>query len=185
MKKRIIDFLLIVLLGTLAFALSFVWKEADALLKIIGVLLWALATAYLIYPQKKEEPVNPEYRYAVKPSIMSAPELELYDILLGVVGSRGIVYPQMALISLLDKTTQSSYRNELFRIVDFAVCDRRTFKPLLVIELNDASHKRAERAMRDEKVRCILERAQLPLVTLTLDDLEDERAIRKKVLSAL
>lgn len=185
MKKRIIDFLLIVLLGTLTFALSFVWKEADALLKIIGVLLWALATAYLIYPQKKEEPVNPEYRYAVKPSIMSAPELELYDILLGVVGSRGIVYPQMALISLLDKTTQSSYRNELFRIVDFVVCDRRTFKPLLVIELNDASHKRAERAMRDEKVRCILERAQLPLVTLTLDDLEDERAIRKKVLSAL
>lgn len=56
---------------------------------------------------------------------------------------------------------------------------------MLIIELNDASHKREERRRRDEKVRCIAERAGLGMLTLELDDLPDDRTLRKKIFSSI
>lgn len=79
----------------------------------------------------------------------------------------------------------ASYRNELFRVVDFALFDRNTLKPLLIIELNDASHNRADRKERDEKVKCIAERAGLGVLTLHVGDMPFGRGLRKLIYTAI
>ena len=109
---------------------------------------------------------------------MSAPERAAYELLVAALPEYEI-FPQIALVSVIDKTN-AAYRGELFRVVDFCAFTK-DLTPALAVELNDASHNRADRKSRDEKVKCILDRAGLPLLTLTLDDLSlDARSLRKK-----
>lgn len=186
MKKKL-EFLLTFSIGILLFSLSFAFDGAMAIVSRCVGLVLALFSATLLLrsEEKSKEPVvNLNYEYQVKQSIMSPAEQRLYSLLKCVVGREFEIYPQMALISLVDKKTASSYRNELFRVVDFALVDVRNFKPVLVIELNDASHKRKDRMERDEKVKCILSRAGLNLLTLWVDDFE-EMDLRREIYSAL
>lgn len=113
-------------------------------------------------------PAGAEYRK--KTSIMTEPEIRLYRLLCAALDlSRCTVLPQAALCALVDKVRGGGYRSELFRIADFCIVDARSFEPLLVIELNDASHEREERKLRDEKVAAICADADLPLLTVPLD----------------
>ncbi len=191
MKNRLIEFLLISLLGATLLAFSFVVAgSAVWWLRILGIVLILAGVATLIIKHdsgenEKPEPINKEYGYAVKDTFMTAPERELYARLIKTVGGDFEVFPQVALVSLVDKTTFNSFRNELFRIVDFALCDKKSLKPRLIIELNDASHKRADRIERDEKVKCILERAGLNLLTVTTDERLDDKTLKRRIYSAL
>ena len=184
MSKKTIEFLVVIGLGVVTFALSFIIDEAKTILLIVGLVIIALAIGYLFYKNDKPAPVDEKYKYKKKDSLMSEPEKILYNRLLGEVGKEYDIFPQIALLSVVDKITSASFRNELFRVVDFVLCDRISKEPQLVIELNDASHLRSERRERDEKVKCILERAGLPLLTLALDEI-NAPDLRKRVLTAI
>lgn len=54
--------------------------------------------------------------------------------------------------------------------VDFVICDISTGKPLLVIELNDKSHDRPDRAERDRFVSELLKAASIPLLVMRPND---------------
>lgn len=58
-----------------------------------------------------------------------------------------------------------SYRNKIDRKhVDFLLCDPATMKPIMGVELDDASHVRRDRQDRDEFVDQVFEVAGLPLL---------------------
>ena len=178
MKKIIV----ILLAGAAIAALSFLLAGFDD--GIISDIRWAMfafglivavfACVALIFCVRKGQkrrllPEGAEYRR--KSSIMSAPELELYRTLTEItMRSRYVVLPQIALVSVIDKVKGGGFRNELFRVADFCIADGRSFEPLVLIELNDASHKREERRLRDEKVSAICAAADLPIVTFALGD---------------
>ena len=102
------------------------------------------------------------------------------QVLEGLFGARFRILPQIALISLVDKLNYTSYRNELFRVVDFVVVSP-DFVPLVVVELNDKSHLRADRRERDARVAEILQKASLPLVVLTPDNASDTAYVKRAV----
>lgn len=182
--KKPFKILIVFAVGAAVIALSFFANGAAATVtRIAGVLLVIAAAASLLAPQKNE-PLNPEYAYKVRPSLMTAPEKSAFALLREALPEYEI-YPQIALVSIIDKTS-AAYRNELFRVLDFCVFTRGDVSPVLAVELNDSSHERADRRERDEKVKCILERAGLPLLTLKLADLDlDARAVRKAAKSAM
>ncbi|MBR2988088.1 MAG: DUF2726 domain-containing protein [Clostridia bacterium] len=189
MKKRYLQFLLVFTLGAILFALSFAINGVVAIvLRIVGFILAILSATLLIKSDEDEStqppPVNPDYQYAVKQSLTSPSEQKLFYLLRQSVGNQYEIFPQIALVSLVDKLTAGAYRNELFRVVDFVLADPRTHKPLLVIELNDASHKRKDRQDRDAKVKCILERAGLNMLTLTTENY-DKVNLRREVYLAI
>ena len=93
--------------------------------------------------------------------------------------------PQVALFSVIDKVTNASYRNELFRTCDYCFVDRDTFEPLLLVELNDRSHLRADRQDRDAKVAAICSAARIPLVTFWMDGDLSYNTVRRTVLKAI
>lgn len=95
-----------------------------------------------------------------------------------------IVIPQVCLAAVIKKTDINRYANELFRIIDFGIFDRN-FNITCLIEINDLTHLRKERAARDRKVRRICKAAEIPLITLWTDHGVQKDYIQKRITEAL
>lgn len=74
------------------------------------------------------------------------------------------VVPQINLASVINKTSNGRWHNELFHNIDFGIFDEG-FNILLLVELNDSSHNRPDRIERDFKVRDIAAAASIPFIT--------------------
>lgn len=65
--------------------------------------------------------------------------------------------------------------------VDFLICDKLSFEPLLVIEVDDPSHLRPDRKRRDGLVNFVFRKAHLPILHLTDDSLKDTEDLRVSI----
>lgn len=147
---------------------------------MVGAIVALLSTVGLLYkPREKKQKLTSKYER--KSEVMSEPELEFLKILRQINPDRYEVLPQVALVSVIDKKTNTQYRNELFRICDYCFIDRKTSEPLLLVELNDNSHKRSDRRDRDEKVAAICEDAGIPLVTFWMNEDLDYSYVKRQV----
>lgn len=153
------------------------WIAAAVLVLVGGAMLKKESEKT---PQQIQEKEVLPARYAKKDSLVTPPEQALMDLLRRLFGDRFEILPQIALVSLVEKLNYTSYRNELFRVVDFVITDAG-FYPLVVIELNDRSHLRADRAERDRKVADILQKAGIPLVVLSPEEAADASYVRRSV----
>lgn len=171
------NILIVTALGAVLIALSFLLTDiAKHVCFYVGLALVVASVVAFVYALQKESKDDGN-RYKQK-RLMTEPELEFYNLLKRNYEPKYKVLPQIALLSLVDKTTNTSYRNELFRIVDFVIFDGN-FTPLCAVELNDASHNRSDRKERDEKVKTILEKAGVCIVFVPKDVANEERVVRK------
>ena len=108
------------------------------------------------------------FPYRVRDDFLSAAERSFYHVVFAAVGERGAVCPKVGLNDLFFVTRPHENRSAYNKIgqkhVDFVVCEPRTMKPLFGVELDDASHARADRQARDEFVRQVFTAANLPLL---------------------
>jgi hypothetical protein len=66
-----------------------------------------------------------------------------------------------------DHSKHRTYTNKIDRKhVDFLLCDPKTVRPILGIELDDKSYQRQDRQERDEFVENVFSSAKLPLVRI-------------------
>lgn len=93
-----------------------------------------------------------------------------------------IILPQINLASIIHKDT--TYRNELFRNIDFGVFDL-AYRPLLLIELNDKTHQYKKRRKRDIKVQELCKKANLKLMTFYTSYSNEENYIINRILKTL
>lgn len=109
---------------------------------------------------------QPKKRYESKEYI-SDYEKHFLTIIENQFGQYYRIQPQVALSSIVNKNKKYAreYQNELYRTLDIGIFDKKTFQPLLMIEINDSTHKQANRYERDLKVREILKEAEIPLLT--------------------
>ncbi len=109
-------------------------------------------------------------RVELKRKFLSDAEVSFFHVLQTVVGERGHIFAQVSLGQLLyaaadSRSAQASARNRYDRkTVDFLICDPKTLRPLVAIELDDSTHNRPNRQTRDEQVDELLKSAGLPLV---------------------
>ena len=120
---------------------------------------------------------KPSYR--LKDALLTRTEIKYYNVLKTWFGEDYLVLPQINLASVIEKDG-SGYRTELFRNADFGIFDYN-FRPILLIEINDNTHLKADRMERDEKVAVICKKAHIPLVTFWTKDGFDERKIYSTV----
>ena len=106
------------------------------------------------------------YLYDVKDKYITETEEKYLKAIEKLLPDGYILYPQIPLSSVIARTDNSRFQNELFRIIDAGVFNKETYKPIFLIEINDQTHKESSRAQRDKKVKMICEEAGLPLVTL-------------------
>lgn len=106
-----------------------------------------------------------KYIYELKTSLITPTEKEYLAVIQDILPKKYCLLPQINLASIINKIDNSKYRSELFRNIDAGIFDAKTYKPLVLIEINDSTHNMPDRRERDEKVRKICEEAGIPLVT--------------------
>ena len=126
-------------------------------------------------------------RYITKESLTTECENKFYKILKDNFSDKYEIHPQVPLSSVIEKqkTFDNQYQNELYRIIDFGIFSKDTLKPLLLIEINDKTHKNKERIERDNKVKEICEIANIELITFWTDYPNEENYIIKRIKTIL
>lgn len=130
-----------------------------------------------------------KYAYFRKNNFMTERERVFFQKLKVICGDSLVVFSQVRLSSFLShKVYGQNYRAALHHInqksVDFLLCDSRTFRPLIAIELDDRTHDLAERKKRDIEVEAVFKSAKFPL--LRTNDVEiDNSELKRKILELL
>ena len=127
----------------------------------------------------------PRNTYRKKARYISPAEFDFLQVLRAATGAKYEVCVQAPLVAVIEKTSGGAFRNELFRVADYLIVDRVTYEPLLLVELNDSSHNRADRVARDRKVAEICAAARMPLVAFTTAEAKDIDAVRRTIRKAL
>ena len=114
--------------------------------------------------QAKIEGMNQIYS---KKELLTKNEQYFFRIINNYFSDKYLVVPQVNLASILNKSKhyENEYHNELFRNIDFGIFDKKTTSPLLLIEINDKTHNEKRRQYRDNRVKEILNNANIKLVT--------------------
>jgi hypothetical protein len=109
-----------------------------------------------------------ELPYRLRDDFLSSAESSFYRVLIAVVGNRATICPKVGLQDVFYVIRPNENAAHMNRIrqkhLDFLLCDPKTMKPFLAIELDDASHARPERMERDEFVDRVFKTAKLSLL---------------------
>ncbi len=108
---------------------------------------------------------NPDHIYTARKSLITPTEDQFGRAITAALPDGYCVFPQVALSAVVcKKISEVGYQNELYRVLDFLVTDK-SYKPVLAIEINDASHYTNNyRKQRDITVRKICEEAGIPIL---------------------
>ena len=103
-----------------------------------------------------------------------------------IVGEKYYIFPQMHLPTFLEhkivgQNWFGAFRHIDEKSVDFILCDKQTFSPMLAVELDEKSHEQSARQDRDREVERILDVAKMPLLRIRNDDLQDKRELLRKI----
>lgn len=126
-----------------------------------------------------------KYLYKVRETFVTPTEREYLTAIKNVLPKEYYLQPQVSLRSVIDRTDDAYYQNELYRIIDACIFDKSSFKPLVLVEINDSSHNQPKRIERDKKVKMICEEAGIPLVTFWVKYGVNEEYIEKRILEGL
>jgi hypothetical protein len=105
--------------------------------------------------------------YQVKDDFLTAAEGAFYRVLKPAAGDELIVCPKVRLADIFFSTHSEYYHwfNKIAKKhVDFLLCNAATLRPVLGVELDDASHLRSDRVERDRFVEQVFRGAGLPLL---------------------
>ncbi len=131
------------------------------------------------------------FPYKARPYFFSNAEASFFHLLRQMTGENALVFPHVSLRDLvtitgIDKADYYRYYNQIDRKqVDYLLVNAKTLKPILVIELDDSSHQRADRVQRDTFVEKVLAVTQIPLVRVPVKQSYDPKelsAMFRKVL---
>jgi len=107
--------------------------------------------------------------YRRRDYLLSKAERSFHGVLGQAVGDDFLVFSKIRLADLLwipggTENRQSHMNRIQSKHIDFVLCSCDVVRPLLAIELDDASHQKARRRSRDAFVEQALEAAGLPLL---------------------
>jgi hypothetical protein len=127
--------------------------------------------------------------YRLTQSLLTASEAAFYAALVAAAGRRYVVWPKVRLADLcqdLDRWADMAAFNRVSsKHVDFVLCDATTFRPVLAVELDDRSHRRAERRTRDAVVDRIFRTMGLGVYRQWVRRSYDPAAIARGIEDAL
>jgi very-short-patch-repair endonuclease len=130
---------------------------------VLGLILLCCLIASWGWRSDSKLPYDP------RGSLLSQGEMAFYIKLRQAVEGRWSIFSKVRLADLLKvKSTLSktgTWQNKINqKHIDFVICDHETLVPKLVIELDDATHQRVDRKLRDEFVDAAFSSAKLQLV---------------------
>jgi hypothetical protein len=136
---------------------------AVAVLIIVGILKFRELTKVPAFSIDLRDSVG---HYRKKESVMNKSEQAYFYELKKQLPEGYHIFPNMRIADMINAVDGKGFYNRRNKIlpkhIDFLVCDRY-FKPVVAIEVNGSSHRRADRIERDDQVKRIFAEAKLPL----------------------
>jgi hypothetical protein len=124
------------------------------------------------------------FLYELKESLITETERAYFTAIKKVLPAGYFLQPQVNLASIIYRTDNFKFQNELYRNIDACVFDM-AYKPTVLIEINDDTHKAPDRKERDQKVKAICEEAGIPLITLWTSYGINPEYISKRISSGI
>lgn len=130
-------------------------------------IILALVVIFIILIRLK---LKRNWPYLKKDSLLTEAERKFYFALTEILGNGYMIFSKVRMADLLYLPKMSNsdfyhYQNKIqSKHVDFLICDKENIKPLLAIELDDSSHSKFNRILRDELVDKIFESAKLSII---------------------
>jgi hypothetical protein len=149
---------------------------------IILLLLLARFFRYITEPTVYIEPVE---------SLITAAEHKFYEALDEAIDGRFLILSKVRVADLLNVTSESRpARHRVFcsiacKHVDFVLVESQNLRPLAAIELDDSTHRRANRRKRDELLDGLFEKAEFPLLRFKTACTYSRRSIEAQVEKAV
>ena len=126
--------------------------------------------------------------YEQLPSILTPAERHFYTVLSSILQSRVLIMAKVRIADILkvrrnipNKSFWGHFSKISQKHIDFVLVDPVTFKTLCLIELDDKSHLRPDRSMRDRFVNHIMAQTGIPLYRFQVR----RRYDRSKILRTL
>lgn len=162
------------------------WMFAGALVLVAVAVLFSLARSPC---EDLAEPEEPPPYFAVQPFLTPA-EANFFGILRLALGENFYIFAKVRLADVLQPAESgASGRRAFLRIcgkhVDFVICRKLNWEIAGVIELDDASHRRSARVIRDNFLNHIFEEAGLPLIRVPVRESYSIAALRKDLEAVL
>jgi hypothetical protein len=151
-----------------------------------------LSALFGIKAKSAQPDIKPQasiFPYSLRREFLSPAEANFYRSLLEAIDNKLLVFPKPSLKEFIFVADQSNYQTHLNKIdrkhVDFLICDPKTFEPVFSIELDDRSHRRAERGQRDTFLETVLSGVELPLVRIPVRSSYDAQELRTLFKNAI
>ncbi len=147
-------------------------------------VILAMIIAALLLARMYSGPARLPYR--ARGRIMTNVEAKFFRSLQQAVHGDFLIFTMVRLADLLRVADEASNKRMWFnrivaKHVDFVLCDVGSLQPLLAIELDDASHERADRQERDKFLEDAFEGAGLPLLRIKIAADYDLNMLRKLI----
>jgi hypothetical protein len=124
-------------------------------------------------PDSKSNSDKPDSPYRLREYFLSTPEISLFRLLQKMVGERYVICPKVALTDIFNIVRPNEnvhYYNKIFRKhVDFLLCDPKTLKPALAVELVKPIARTETRAS-DQFMEDLFTAEGIPLVHIPLGE---------------
>jgi len=161
-------------------------KEPQMLWVTVIVLIIVVVAALLLKARSKQETL--EYPYQKADSLFSPAERSFLGVLERAVGDKCRVVGKVRLadvISPISGLSRSDRQKAFNRIgskhVDFVLCKRDDLSLLCAIELDDSSHKKADRKNRDDFLENALNAAAIPLIRFAARASYNVQEVREEI----
>lgn len=161
---------------------------------IAGIVVLVVLAAVAAVVAKKAGLLEPAAReklpYEKKDYFFSKAERSFYGVLKQVVGTQLDIFAHVRLWDIIDvakgTAERQTYVNKISsKHVDFLLCEPKFVAPVLVVELDDSSHKREKTQERDEFVDQALGDAGLPILRVPVQASYDPAALRADIQQLL
>jgi hypothetical protein len=132
------------------------------------VILFLVVTVIAVILKLKNKIPAGVIQYQTRGALLSPAELSFFRVLQNVVGQSVLICPKVRLGDILKPSEKQNYQTALNKIsrkhIDFVLCDPATTNILGVVELDDKSHDRTDRATRDAFVDSAFAAAGIQIV---------------------
>jgi hypothetical protein len=142
----------------------------------ILILIWVIR--HFLQPTVRVEPVE---------SLLTAAEQKFYEALDVAIDGRFVILSKVRVADLLIVTSASRparyrvFRSIACKHVDFVLAEVENLHPVAAIELDDSSHQRADRRLRDQLLDDLFEKAAFPLLRFRTAAAYNRRLIEERL----
>ena len=150
----------------------------------IGFLFWLLRGGGSLSSDQPEE-----LPYRKRDNFLTPAELHFFKVLKPLTERHFHVCSKVRISNLLyvvNRYQNLGHANRIDRKhVDFVLCDPKSMQPVLVIELDDSSHRRADRQARDELVDSAFKAAEMPILHVICRRQYNPEELKQQIRAAL